>query len=143
MKASLRRFAAALALSASALATAQTTPAPAPATSDTTAAATLHADHPGPTYDRRIFTQFAEHLGNGIYGGLWVGNDRAIPNTRGFRNDVVGALRKLGVPVIRWPGGCFADEYHWREGIGLQAKRPARLNASWGGVIEQIGRAHV
>jgi alpha-N-arabinofuranosidase len=101
-----------------------------------TATATLHADRPGPVYDRRIFTQFAEHLGNGIYGGLWVGNDKSIPNTRGFRNDVVGALRNLGVPVIRWPGGCFADEYHWREGIGPRAKRPVKVNTHWGGVTE-------
>jgi alpha-N-arabinofuranosidase len=132
MKTSIRRLAAALALSASTLAPAQT---PAPA-GPTTAAATLHADRPGPTYDRRIFTQFAEHLGNGIYGGLWVGNDRSIPNTRGFRNDVVGALKRLGVPVIRWPGGCFADEYHWREGIGPKAQRPVKVNTHWGGVTE-------
>lgn len=93
-------------------------------------------NQPGPVYDRRIFTQFAEHLGNGIYGGLWVGDDKTIPNTRGFRNDVVAALRDLGVPVIRWPGGCFADEYHWREGIGPRAKRPVRVNTNWGGVTE-------
>ena len=65
----------------------------------------VHGDRPGPTYDRRIFTQFAEHLGNGIYGGLWVGEKSKIPNTRGFRNDAVGALKRLGVPVVRWPGG--------------------------------------
>jgi alpha-N-arabinofuranosidase len=67
---------------------------------------------------------------------LWVGNDRKIPNTRGFRNDVVGALKQLGVPVIRWPGGCFADEYHWREGVGPRAKRPVKINTHWGGVTE-------
>ena len=96
----------------------------------------VHGDRPGPTYDRRIFTQFAEHLGNGIYGGLWVGKNSKIPNTRGFRNDVVGALKQLGVPVVRWPGGCFADEYHWREGIGPRAKRPVKINTHWGGVTE-------
>ena len=96
----------------------------------------VHADTPGPTYDRRIFTQFAEHLGTGIYGGLWVGEASAIPNTRGFRNDVVGALKRLGVPVIRWPGGCFADEYHWREGIGPRGRRPVKINTHWGGVTE-------
>ncbi|WP_234419424.1 alpha-N-arabinofuranosidase [Sphingomonas sp. EC-HK361] len=101
-----------------------------------TATATVRGDTPGPTYDRRIFTQFAEHLGNGIYGGLWVGPDSKIPNTRGFRNDVVGALKRLGVPVIRWPGGCFADEYHWREGIGARGKRPVKINTHWGGVTE-------
>ena len=96
----------------------------------------VHADRPGPTYDRRIFTQFAEHLGTGIYGGLWVGETSKIPNTRGFRNDVVGALKRLGVPVVRWPGGCFADEYHWRDGIGPRAKRPVKINTHWGGVTE-------
>jgi len=100
------------------------------------ATATIHGDTPGPTYDRRIFTQFAEHLGNGIYGGLWVGRNSKIPNTRGFRNDVVAALKELGVPVVRWPGGCFADEYHWREGIGPQASRPVKVNTHWGGVTE-------
>ncbi|MET0270679.1 MAG: alpha-L-arabinofuranosidase C-terminal domain-containing protein [Sphingomonas sp.] len=100
------------------------------------ATATLHGDTPGPVYDRRIFTQFAEHLGNGIYGGLWVGRGSKIPNTRGFRNDVVGALKTLGVPVVRWPGGCFADEYHWREGVGPVAKRPVKINTHWGGVTE-------
>ncbi|GLI96835.1 alpha-L-arabinofuranosidase [Sphingobium sp. BS19] len=127
---SLRRGALALLLSTAA-ATGATAQVPAP-----TATATVHADTPGPVYDRRIFTQFAEHLGNGIYGGLWVGNDRSIPNTNGFRNDVIGALRNLSVPVVRWPGGCFADEYHWREGVGARAKRPVKINTHWGGVTE-------
>jgi alpha-N-arabinofuranosidase len=96
----------------------------------------VHADKPGPVYDRRIFTQFAEHLGTGIYGGLWVGEKSKIPNVRGFRKDVIGALKGLGVPVVRWPGGCFADEYHWREGIGPRAKRPVKINTHWGGVTE-------
>lgn len=100
------------------------------------ASATIRADQPGPIYDRRIFTQFAEHLGTGIYGGLWVGGDSAIPNTNGFRNDVVSALRELGVPVLRWPGGCFADEYNWREGIGAREERPVKINTHWGGVEE-------
>lgn len=98
--------------------------------------ATISAAKPGPVYDKRIFTQFAEHLGTGIYGGLWVGKDSRIPNTNGFRNDVIAALRKLSVPVIRWPGGCFADEYHWREGIGPQSQRPVKVNTHWGGVTE-------
>lgn len=97
---------------------------------------TVRADTPGATYDRHVFTQFAEHLGTGIYGGLWVGPNSPIPNTRGFRNDVVAALKRLGVPAIRWPGGCFADEYHWREGIGPRAKRPVKINTHWGGVTE-------
>ena len=100
------------------------------------AAVTVHADQPGPVYDRRIFSQFAEHLGTGIYGGLWVGPASPIANTRGFRNDVVAALREIGVPVVRWPGGCFADEYHWRDGIGPAAQRPVRINTHWGGVTE-------
>lgn len=125
-------MASALLLSVSAGVVARAAPAP----STETATATLEADHPGATYDRRIFTQFAEHLGTGIYGGLWVGPDSPIPNTRGFRNDVVGALRALKVPMVRWPGGCFADEYHWREGIGAPAKRPVKVNTHWGGVTE-------
>ena len=100
------------------------------------ASATIHADKPGATIDRHIYGQFAEHLGRGIYEGVWVGPKSSIPNTRGFRNDVVAALRELHVPVVRWPGGCFADEYHWRDGIGPRAKRPVTLNTNWGGVPE-------
>jgi alpha-N-arabinofuranosidase len=91
---------------------------------------------PGPKISRHIFGQFAEHLGRGIYEGVWVGPDSPIPNTRGIRNDVVAALKELKVPNVRWPGGCFADEYHWRNGIGPLDKRPATLNPNWGGVIE-------
>ena len=72
----------------------------------------------GAKIDRHIFGQFAEHLGRGIYEGVWVGPDSKIPNTRGIRNDVVAALKAIKVPNVRWPGGCFADEYHWRNGIG-------------------------
>ena len=97
---------------------------------------TVDAGKPGPRIDRDIFGQFAEHLGTGIYGGVWVGRDSPIPNVRGIRSDVVAALRALKVPNVRWPGGCFADEYHWRKGIGPADKRPSTLNASWGGVIE-------
>lgn len=111
----------------------------APAMADTDnqpTTATIQADKPGPVYHKEVFTQFAEHLGNGIYGGLWVGKGSRIPNTNGFRNDVVSALRDLSVPVIRWPGGCFADEYNWREGIGAQKNRPVKINTHWGGVTE-------
>jgi alpha-L-arabinofuranosidase len=97
---------------------------------------TLSADKPGAPISRNIFGQFAEHLGFGIYGGIWVGEDSKIPNTKGYRNDVVAALKRLEVPVVRWPGGCFADEYHWREGIGPRDKRPVRVNTHWGGVEE-------
>lgn len=97
---------------------------------------TIRADKPGARIDRDIYGQFAEHLGSGIYGGVWVGEDSKIPNTHGFRNDVVAALKNLKVPLVRWPGGCFADEYHWREGIGPRDKRPVRINTTWGGVEE-------
>lgn len=90
----------------------------------------------GPKIDRNIFGQFAEHLGHGVYEGIWVGPDSTIPNTRGIRNDVVGALKALKVPNVRWPGGCFADEYHWRKGIGPADRRVISLNPTWGGVIE-------
>ncbi|MDR7331140.1 alpha-L-arabinofuranosidase C-terminal domain-containing protein [Roseateles asaccharophilus] len=96
----------------------------------------IQADQPGPVIARQIYGQFGEHLGAGIYEGLWVGTDSKIPNVRGWRTDVVTALKALKVPVLRWPGGCFADEYHWRDGIGPQAQRPPRVNTSWGGVIE-------
>jgi len=95
---------------------------------------TIDASKPGAKIDRNLFGQFAEHLGHGIYEGIWVGSDSAIPNTRGIRNDVVAALKAIHVPNVRWPGGCFADEYHWRDGIG--PKRVVRLNPNWGGVIE-------
>jgi len=88
----------------------------------------------GAKIDRNIFGQFAEHLGHGVYEGVWVGPDSKIPNTRGIRNDVVAALKAIRVPNVRWPGGCFADEYHWRKGIG--PRRAETLNPNWGGVIE-------
>ena len=97
-------------------------------------AAVVHADQPGPRIDRHIYGQFAEHLGRGIYEGVWVGENSPIPNTHGLRNDVLAALRELHVPDVRWPGGCFADEYHWRDGIGPRASRPVTLNTNWGGV---------
>lgn len=88
----------------------------------------------GAKIDRNLFGQFAEHLGHGVYEGVWVGPDSKIPNTRGIRNDVVAALKAIKVPNVRWPGGCFADEYHWRKGIG--SPRAETLNPNWGGVIE-------
>src|SRR5579883_1606563 len=96
----------------------------------------VDASKTGAKIDRNIFGQFAEHLGHGIYGGIWVGPDSKIPNTRGIRNDVVAALKAIKVPNVRWPGGCFADEYHWRNGIGPANKRVVTLNPNWGGVIE-------
>lgn len=97
---------------------------------------TIDPSQPGPEINRHIFGHFAEHLGFGIYGGIWVGHDSEIPNTRGIRNDVVGALRELKVPNVRWPGGCYADQYHWRDGIGTPEERRARINVSWGGAPE-------
>lgn len=90
----------------------------------------------GARIDRNLFGQFAEHLGTGIYGGVWVGRDSPIPNVRGIRKDVVAALRAIRVPNVRWPGGCFADEYHWRHGIGPAKDRHVTINANWGGAIE-------
>jgi alpha-L-arabinofuranosidase len=94
----------------------------------------IRLDQPGAIINRNIYGQFAEHLGRLIYEGIWVGENSSIPNTHGLRNDVLTALKELHVPVLRWPGGCFADEYHWRDGIGPRDKRPRRPNASWGGV---------
>ncbi len=96
----------------------------------------IRADQPGAVIDRHIYGHFAEHLGRCIYEGIWVGPDSPIPNTRGIRNDVLAALRALHIPVLRWPGGCFADEYHWKDGIGPREKRPAMINTHWGGVVE-------
>jgi alpha-N-arabinofuranosidase len=106
------------------------------AADDDSISLSIDASRPGAKIDRNIFGQFAEHLGRGIYEGVWVGPDSKIPNTRGIRNDVVAALKAIKVPNVRWPGGCFADEYHWRNGIGPRDKRPATLNPNWGGVIE-------
>ncbi|MHB8863969.1 MAG: alpha-N-arabinofuranosidase [Pirellulaceae bacterium] len=96
----------------------------------------LHADQAAGTVNRNIYGHFAEHLGHCIYGGLWVGEDSPIPNTRGIRNDVAAALTALNIPVLRWPGGCFADEYHWKDGIGPREQRPQMINTHWGGVVE-------
>ncbi|MFM8714817.1 MAG: alpha-N-arabinofuranosidase, partial [Actinomycetota bacterium] len=76
---------------------------------------TLRADQPGAVINRNIYGFFSEHLGRCIYEGTWVGTTSSIPNTRGIRNDVIAALKNLKTPVLRWPGGCFADEYHWKD----------------------------
>jgi alpha-L-arabinofuranosidase len=86
--------------------------------------------------NKNIYGQFAEHLGRCIYEGLWVGEDSPIPNTNGIRNDVLEALKNINVPVLRWPGGCFADEYHWKDGVGPREQRKRMVNTHWGGVIE-------
>jgi alpha-N-arabinofuranosidase len=106
----------------------------APAAASFAARLTVRADRPQARIDRNVYGSFAEHLGRGIYEGIWVGKGSPIPNTRGIRNDVIAALRQMKLPLLRWPGGCFADEYHWRDGIGPAAQRPRRVNTSWGGI---------
>jgi alpha-L-arabinofuranosidase len=86
--------------------------------------------------NKNIYGQFAEHLGRLVYGGIWVGPESSIPNINGYRKDVVEALQQLKIPVLRWPGGCFADEYHWMNGIGPRSGRPKMINTNWGGVTE-------
>jgi len=98
---------------------------------------TLHVDRAKDTISKNIYGHFAEHLGHGIYGGFYVGDDnKKIPNKDGVRLDVINALKKLKIPVLRWPGGCFADTYHWKDGIGPKDKRPSMLNIWWGNVKE-------
>ena len=97
---------------------------------------TIQADRPGAVIDPNIYGQFVEHLGRGVYEGIWVGPDSPIPNTRGIRNDVVAALRRIRIPLIRWPGGCFAETYHWRDAIGPRAQRPRGVNTAWGDEVE-------
>lgn len=88
------------------------------------------------TISKYIYGHFAEHLGRCIYDGFWVGEDSPVPNTRGIRNDVVAALKEIEIPVLRWPGGCFADTYHWKEGIGPKENRLPMINIFWGNVVE-------
>lgn len=97
---------------------------------------TLNPQESAPVINKEIYGQFAEHLGTCIYGGIWVGEDSPIPNTNGYRNDVLQAMRDIKVPVLRWPGGCFADEYHWVDGIGPKENRPRMVNNNWGGTVE-------
>ncbi|MBD3921770.1 alpha-N-arabinofuranosidase [Paenibacillus sp. PR3] len=96
----------------------------------------LNADIGLGTINRNIYGHFSEHLGRCIYEGIWVGEDSPIPNTNGIRNDVVNALKQIKIPVLRWPGGCFADEYHWMDGIGPKESRKRMINTHWGGVVE-------
>ena len=90
----------------------------------------------GAKISKNIYGHFSEHLGRCIYQGLYVGEDSPIPNVKGMRTDVVQALKKIGVPVLRWPGGCFADEYHWEDGIGPKETRKRMVNTNWGCVVE-------
>lgn len=97
---------------------------------------TVHADEGETIISKHIYGHFSEHLGRCIYGGIWVGEDSEIPNIQGYRKDVFDALKKLNIPNLRWPGGCFADEYHWKDGIGPREDRPEMINTHWGGVVE-------
>ena len=100
------------------------------------ATVTIHTQQGSQKINKEIYGQFSEHLGSCIYGGLWVGEDSKIPNIQGYRKDVFEALKALKVPVLRWPGGCFADDYHWMDGIGPKKDRPSLRNNNWGGTIE-------
>ncbi len=88
------------------------------------------------TIEPEIYGHFSEHLGRCIYEGIYVGENSEIPNVNGMRTDVVEALKELKVPMLRWPGGCFADEYHWKDGIGPKETRKKMINTHWGGVVE-------
>ncbi|HEY9165755.1 MAG TPA: alpha-L-arabinofuranosidase C-terminal domain-containing protein [Candidatus Kryptonia bacterium] len=99
-------------------------------------AVVVDASHLQYKINRNIYGQFSEHLGHCIYGGIWVGDTSSIPNIDGIRKDIVDALREIKVPVLRWPGGCFADEYHWMDGVGPRNLRPKMINTNWGGVTE-------
>jgi alpha-N-arabinofuranosidase len=96
----------------------------------------VNADQGEFVISKNIYGHFSEHLGHCIYGGIWVGEDSPIPNTNGVRNDVIVALKNIKIPNLRWPGGCFADEYHWMDGIGPRESRPKMINTHWGGVTE-------
>jgi alpha-N-arabinofuranosidase len=98
--------------------------------------AVIHADQEIGLVRSEFHSHFAEHLGSCVYGGIWVGKTSPVPNIDGFRKAAVDALKELGVPVLRWPGGCFADDYHWRDGIGPPEKRPKAVNTNWGGYVE-------
>ena len=97
---------------------------------------TVNPAHKKSIINRNLYGHFSEHLGRCIYNGVFVGEDSPIPNEKGVRTDVVEALRHIRVPVLRWPGGCFADEYHWKDGIGPKESRKCMVNTNWGGVTE-------
>ena len=97
---------------------------------------TVNVDKGEYQINKHIYGHFSEHLGRGIYGGLWVGENSSIPNVNGVRKDIIDALKHIQIPNLRWPGGCFADEYHWMDGIGPRSERPKMVNTHWGGVVE-------
>lgn len=96
----------------------------------------INPNHKIAKINKDIYGHFSEHLGRCIYEGLYVGENSSIPNINGMRKDVIAALKEMGIPVLRWPGGCFADEYHWMDGIGPKEKRKKMINTHWGGVVE-------
>lgn len=98
--------------------------------------AIINLDAPGEVISRHIYGHFAEHLGRCIYDGFYVGENSDIPHKNGLRLDLIEAFKKLNIPNLRWPGGCFADEYHWMDGIGPKEQRPEMINTHWGGVVE-------
>ena len=101
-----------------------------------TARVDVNAANPKIVISRNIYGHFSEHLGRCIYDGFWVNDSVKVPKKDRIRMDVVEALKKIKIPVLRWPGGCFADEYHWRDGIGARNQRPKMVNTNWGGVVE-------
>ncbi|MXN90085.1 alpha-N-arabinofuranosidase [Flavobacterium sp. Sd200] len=100
------------------------------------ATVSVEKNEKAPTINKHIYGHFAEHLGRCIYDGFYVGENSKIPNTKGVRNDIIAALKDLGIPNLRWPGGCFADTYHWKDGIGPKNERPTIVNQWWGGTTE-------
>jgi len=96
----------------------------------------VNAGKKGAKINREVYGHFSEHLGRCIYDGIYVGENSPVPNVRGMRSDIVDALKHIRIPVLRWPGGCFADEYHWKDGIGPCEKRKKMINTHWGGVVE-------
>lgn len=106
------------------------------ALTQTSTTLTIDGSNPKSTISRHIYGHFSEHLGRCIYGGFWVGDTVNVPKKDRIRLDIVDALKKIQIPNLRWPGGCFADEYHWRDGIGPRTQRPKMVNTNWGGVTE-------
>lgn len=96
----------------------------------------INPNHKIAKINKDLYGHFSEHLGRCIYEGIFVGENSKIPNVNGMRCDVVNALKEMGIPVLRWPGGCFADEYHWKDGIGDKSQRKKMINTHWGGVVE-------
>src|SRR3954465_13521721 len=100
-----------------------------PAAGQSTVKLQLKSSTTSPVISKNIYGHFAEHLGHCIYDGFYVGDtNKTIPNTNGIRNDVIAALKKMKIPMLRWPGGCFADTYHWKDGIGPKNQRPSIVN---------------